>query len=185
MTLLEVCFHHIPYRKRTDESGNLAASLLVYFRGHPELNRPAGTILISPWLDPSLSRTANSPFAPVDFVYGDDKPTGTQTMARIFAGEKFKPSSPEIALALNKDLRGLPQHLCCYGAAEVYQEDSKMWIERCRVDGVDVKEYCGRGGVHTFALGGLTADSRLEGEADAVLIKYIVDQVGIKKTGNQ
>lgn len=53
-----------------------------------------------------------------------------------------------------------------------------MWIERCKADGVDVTEYCGKGGVHTFALGGLTADRDLEREADDVLLTYIERTIG-------
>lgn len=146
-----------------------------------EVPRPAGTILISPWLDPSLSRTSNSPFANVDFVYGDGTCSSTQVMASIFAGEGLDPSSPEISLALHTNLQGVPGHLCCYGSAEVYQEDSRMWIERCKADGVDVVEYIGQGGIHTFMLGGLTADSRLEKESDDVMIAYITKQVNLQK----
>ena len=119
----------------SDSAGNLAASLLIHLKDHPEIPRPAGTILISPWLDPSLQRTATSPFAQVDFVYGDGTCDGTREMAQLFAGERRDPASPEISPALSEDLTGLPGHLCCYGESEVYHEHSRRWIAKCRADG--------------------------------------------------
>jgi len=180
VTLQEVRSSHAFCHRYVDFPGNLAAALLVYLRDHPSIPRPAGTILISPWLDPSLSRTAESPFVGTDFVYGDGTCNGTRLMAKALAGDKYDPSSPEISLALSKNLKGVPSHMCCYGSAEVYQEDSKMWIQRCKEDAVDVTEYCGKGAVHTFPLGGLTADSKLENESDEILLDYIVKQVGIE-----
>ncbi|KAH0836928.1 hypothetical protein AYO21_01761 [Fonsecaea monophora] len=162
--------------------GNLVASLLVYLRDHDDIPRPACSVMISPWLDPSLSKTAKSPFAGVDFVYGDGTCEGTRGMAQLIAGKDHSPSDPEISLARSTDLKSIPPHLCCYGTAEVYQEDSKMWIAQCLADGVDVTEYSGKGAVHTFVLGGLTADAKLEEEADGVFLDYIIKHLALNRS---
>ncbi|KAK6385513.1 hypothetical protein LTS17_001081 [Exophiala oligosperma] len=160
--------------------GNLVAALLVYLRDHGEVPRPGASILISAWLDPSLSKTASSAYADVDFVYGDGTCNGTKQMAQVLAGDGRDPADPDISLALNTNLKGIPGHLCSYGSAEVYQEDSKMWIAQCRADEVDVTSYCGEGAVHTFVLGGLAADAKLEGEADDIVLEYIRKRLGIR-----
>ena len=43
---------------------------------------------------------------------------------------------------------------------------------------VDVVEYAGKGAVHTFCLGGLTAESSTEEESDRVLLNYIMQKEG-------
>lgn len=98
-------------------------------------------------------------------------------MARLLAGKENDVHSPDISPALSTDLQGVPAHLCSYGDAEVYHEDAKMWISTCQASNVDVTVYRGRGAVHTFMLGGLTADTQLELEADSVLMNYISQQV--------
>lgn len=156
-----------------DDAGNLAASLLLHLRDNPSLPRPAGTVIISGWLDPSLQNTTKSPFATVDFVYGDGTSDGTKAMAKLFAGEERNVAAPEISPALHDNLQCLPQHLCCYGKAEVYHEHSERWIAQCKADGVDVTEYARAGAVHTFMLGGLTSDAETEREADDVFMNYL------------
>lgn len=94
-------------------------------------------------------------------------------MAKLFAGEEGDVASPAISPALHDNLHGLPQHLCCYGKAEVYHEHSERWIAQCKADGVDVTEYARAGAVHTFMLGGLTSDAETEQDADAVIMSYL------------
>jgi acetyl esterase/lipase len=146
-------------------------------KDHPEVPPPAGGILISAWLDPSHRNTDTSPFSNVDFVYGDGTSKAARMQAVSFAGGRDI-SSPEISLALSTDLKGVAPHLCCYGDAEVLHEHSRTWIEQCKLDGVDVTEYAGKGAIHTFPLGGLTADSPTERLSDDILLSYIAKRVG-------
>ena len=150
--------------------------MLLYFKDHENIPRPAGTILLSAWLDMSHSMTENSQYASSDFVYIDSTHKFNHIIAKTFAGKDYSPSSPEISMALSKNLKGIPSHLCCYGSAEVFETDSKMWIQQCKADNVDVLEYCGKGGIHTFSLGGLVADKQLEKESDHVIVNYMVNQ---------
>ena len=154
--------------------GNLVAAMLLYLRDHSEIPRPAGSILISAWLDMSHSRTVHSPYAYSDFVYVDGTPAMNLDISRTFAGTEYSISDPCISMALSTNLKGVPSHLCAYGGAEVFREDNTMWIKQCRKDGVDVVEYMGKGGIHTFSLGGLAADGALERESDQVLFNYML-----------
>jgi acetyl esterase/lipase len=158
--------------------GHLAASVIHYMKDHPEIPRPGGTILISAWLDPSLENTLTSPFADIDYVYPGGSSAGAQYQARQFAGEGRDVADPEISLARDKDLKGVPPHLCIYGKVEVLEEHSRKWIENCKASGVDVIEYAPKGGIHIFPMGGFTADSRLEAESDEVVLNYIAKSVG-------
>ena len=123
-----------------------------------------------------MRNTLTSPFTWVDFVYGDGTSRAAQLQAKQLAGDR-PITSPEISLALAQDLRGLPSHMCIYGDVEVLEEHSRAWIGNCKLNGIEVEVYAGRGAIHTFPMGGLTADSFHEKESDEKMLDYIKRKV--------
>lgn len=112
--------------------GGLTAAALIALRD-AKAPLPAAGVMISPWLDLTLSGESMTSRADADPMVQRD---GLQKMADAYvaSGDAMAPTvSPLFA-----DLAGLPPLLIHVGTAETLLDDSTRFAERARAAGVDV-----------------------------------------------
>lgn len=143
-----------------------------------ELPQPSGTILISPWLDLSISspHVANSPNKYTDWLIVFD--TDAPKLASILAGD-IAIHDPRLSpLLISPDsplLKSLPRQLITAGKAEILLPDSMTWGKLVRAHGVEVIEYYPEGQIHTFSMGFplVPAGGEVERKSDKLIIEFI------------
>lgn len=123
--------------------GGLAAALLLRLReaGDP---LPAGAVLLSPWLDLTLTADA------VSAVAGDDpilRADALARSARAYAGDDLEHPLVSPVLA---DPTGLPPLLVLVGTAEILLDDSLTFARRAADAGVPVDLEMGEGLIHVW-----------------------------------
>ncbi len=113
--------------------GGLTAATLLALRdcGSP---LPAAGVLISPWLDLTLSGESMDGKAAVDPMV---QRAGLQRMADAYVGAS-DPKAPTIS-PLFADLAGLPPLLVHVGTAETLLDDSTRFADTARAAGVEVE----------------------------------------------
>jgi len=99
--------------------GHLALGLALDLKddGRP----PAGLVLISPWLDLSLSGDSYVSRAPLDVF---SQPAQLRAMAKTYLGRNGQLTDPRIAL-LNRNLAGLPPLLIHAGDHDITLDDAR------------------------------------------------------------
>ncbi len=126
--------------------GGLTLATLVSLQ-QAGLPQPAGAILISPWLDLTLSAPSHTTKAEVDFMDNRDL---FLEMRRYYLREQ-DPHSP-LASPLLADLQGLCPMLVYVGSDEVLLDDSVQLASRLRHTGVPVELQIGEGLWHTWPI---------------------------------
>jgi acetyl esterase/lipase len=126
--------------------GGLALATLVSLR-QAGLLQPAGAVLISPWLDLTLSAASYTTKAETDFMDSRDL---FLELRQYYLGEQ-DPRSP-LASPLLADLQGLPPTLVYAGSDEVLLDDSIRLAERLRHVEVPVELQIGEGLWHTWPI---------------------------------
>ncbi|OCK77445.1 alpha/beta-hydrolase, partial [Lepidopterella palustris CBS 459.81] len=124
--------------------GNLCAISAIYAR-NTGLPKPAGLILLSPWLDLTHEQTLYSPAMKTDFLT-------TFTYANPMLVEHLLPedmvaSDPQISPIFD-ELHSLPPQIVFVGGAEVLLPDSKDWVMRSKAAGNAVEFVLEQGQVH-------------------------------------
>lgn len=111
--------------------GGLTAALLLALRdaGEP---LPAGAVLLSPWLDLTLSSDAVRTRAGEDPMLRADS---LARSARAYAGDDLR---RPLVSPVHADPRGLPPLLVLVGTAEILLDDSRTFADRARAAGVPV-----------------------------------------------
>jgi monoterpene epsilon-lactone hydrolase len=123
--------------------GGLSLALMCRLRDEGE-PLPRAAVLISPWVDLSLTLSAHDGRAPLDFL----GPERVIKNAAAYAGTRplHDPSiSPVFA-----DLGGLPPLLVQTGSWELLHEQNERLVARARAAGVDVKHEIEPGMLHAF-----------------------------------
>jgi acetyl esterase/lipase len=113
--------------------GGLTAATLVALRD-TAVPLPAAGVLISPWLDLTLSGASMESKAAHDPMVQRD---GLQRMADAYVAEGDA-EAPTVS-PLFADLAGLPPMLLHVGTAETLLDDSTRFAEKARAAGVDVE----------------------------------------------
>jgi epsilon-lactone hydrolase len=126
--------------------GGLALATLVSLRqaGTP---LPAGAVLISPWLDMTLSAASYTTNAQADFLDSRDL---LLEMRQQYLGEQ-DPRMP-LASPLYADVHGLPPMLVYAGSDEVLLDDAIQVAERLRQVGGSVELQIGEGLWHLWLI---------------------------------
>jgi acetyl esterase/lipase len=138
--------------------GNLALATAIAIRD-AGLPPPAAMVLLSPWLDLSLSGDSIREQAEHDPVL---RPSWISLCARHYAGS-LALDDPRVS-PLFADLRGLPPLLIHVGGDEILLSDAQRLQQHAAAAGVDAELHCFEGLWHDFQLhAGLLA------EADASL----------------
>jgi acetyl esterase/lipase len=128
------------------DSAGAALALSVLQRGRDVgTPMPRALILLSPWVDLTLSGASVSAHAPYDFL-------SLESLA--YAAEQYlqgaDPMNP-LASPLYADLSGFPPMLVQTGGAELFFSENERLVERARAYGVDVTFNVHPGMVHVFA----------------------------------
>lgn len=105
--------------------GGLALAFLISLRDQGFTPLPAKTVLISPWLDLSLSHPDLPAYVPRDLVLPLD---GLQDAAQLYAGDEDL-QNPNIS-PLFGDLRDLGQILLLFGTEELFYPDCQVLIDK-------------------------------------------------------
>lgn len=124
--------------------GGLVLATLVSLR-QAAIPLPAGAVLISPWLDMTLSAASYTTNAEADFIDSRDL---LLEMRQRYLGER-DPHSP-LASPLFADVHGLPPMLVYAGSDEVLLDDAIHLAERLRHVGGSVELQIGEGFWHTW-----------------------------------
>ncbi|MQY24186.1 alpha/beta hydrolase fold domain-containing protein [Nocardia macrotermitis] len=122
----------------------LAATQALLSRGEP---LPARVVLISPWLDLSLSDPGLGALAEVDPFH--QRP-GLVEIGRLYADE-LDTRDPRVSPLFGL-VAGLPPLTVFCGTREMALADARTLVARARTEGVDVDYHEGRGLVHNYAL---------------------------------
>ncbi|RFU32302.1 hypothetical protein B7463_g4018, partial [Scytalidium lignicola] len=125
--------------------GGLAAMTALHAR-KSGISLPSAMVLISPWLDLTLSKTLNSPAMSTDFLinFRDANPGIVEQLLT----EGMSPGDPLVSPVFD-DLTNLPPQLIIAGTAEVLLSDSEEWVARSRMAGNKVHYLKGWGEMHT------------------------------------
>jgi monoterpene epsilon-lactone hydrolase len=126
--------------------GGLVLAMLVSLQ-QAAIPLPAGAVLISPWLDLTMSDTSYTTKAEVDFI---DSPELILEMRQQYLGEQ-DPRTP-LASPLFADLDGLPPVLIYAGSDEMLLDDAIKGAEHLHQAGVSVELQIGEGFWHTWPI---------------------------------
>ncbi|KAK5460810.1 hypothetical protein LTS15_002873 [Exophiala xenobiotica] len=139
------------------------------------LPQPAGSILISPWMDMSL-RSFQGGNALVETDYVATANTSVPMFSRMFLGQsKYKGDSPEVnpLYRTPESLRNLNPQLILVGAAEFTLQESKDWAALCRKAGVEHELVVEWGQLHVYALGSRFLDSEVRRRTDEKVVGWM------------
>ena len=126
--------------------GGLVLAMLVSLR-QAALPQPAGAVLISPWLDLTLSGASYRTNAQTDFMESRDL---LLEMRQSYLGAQ-DPRSP-LTSPLFADVSGLPPLLVYAGSDELLVDDAIQLAERLRQVGGPVELQIGEGFWHTWPI---------------------------------
>lgn len=93
------------------------------------LPSPGGLLMLSPWLDLTLTRTLLSPAMYTDYVVEFTR--GNPEIVKQFLPSSISPKSYLVSPIFD-DLTDLPPQLVMAGSAEVLLSDSEEWAQRSR-----------------------------------------------------
>ncbi|UDY37052.1 alpha/beta hydrolase [Dermatobacter hominis] len=122
--------------------GGLTAALTLALRD--DGSAPAGAVLLSPWLDLTLTNTSITELADDDPMLTAD---ALARAAEAYAGGRLK--EPLVSPVFG-DLAGLPPMLVLVGTAEILLDDSRTFAERATAAGSDVDLDVHEGLIHVW-----------------------------------
>lgn len=145
------------------------------------LPRPAGLIMLSPWLDLTRSTSGRSPNQPTDWLTTFDSEECKRGAIDVYCGtEVATASDPRVSpLWRNPSTSALPKQYLSAGQSEVLYTDSVAWAQKVREtlgEGAIETDFPA-GQVHTYAIGGWLADRHVEEESDRRILTYVRMQV--------
>lgn len=128
--------------------GGLAASLLQLIRQQEELPMPGGVVLLSPWLDMTLSGDSYDSRAEQDPVHQKKM---LQVIASQYAGDDNALDTPLLS-PLFGDLRKLPPTLIQVGDCEVGLDDSVSYSREAEAAGSPIQLSIWPEMIHVFQM---------------------------------
>lgn len=130
---------------------------------------PHALVLISPWLDLTMSGASYETLAREDIF---SKPDQLRLMARTYVGRQGNPADP-LASPVFGDLRHLPPILVHAGGADITLDDTHHLVEKARHHGARVHAHIFPGMVHHFQMfAALPETARSLGEIAAFIKDY-------------
>jgi acetyl esterase/lipase len=148
-------------------------------RGLPQ---PAGTVLISPWIDMSTHpRDGGNALMETDYVIG------ANTVTPAFAAKwlnGISAISPEVnpLYVQSEKLQALNPQLILVGGGEFALQEAKDWASLCRKAGVKHRIVCEWGELHIYALGSSWIEPSVRRRTDASIIDWM--KQCLLETGN-
>ncbi|KAF5640798.1 hypothetical protein F52700_3509 [Fusarium sp. NRRL 52700] len=141
------------------------------------LPQPAATILISPWIDMSLTAyRGGNPAVETDYFIVANE--AVPRLARLFAGD-FALDSPEVNPLSRQpeEIHGLCPQLILAGGAEFALYDSKAWAQLCAAAKVRQQLHVEWGHLHIYALGSRWIDPAIRKRTDLMIIGWMIKHV--------
>lgn len=160
-----------------DSAGGGLSVLSAIQAQQEQLPQPAGSILISPWVDMSLSAYEGGNQAVMsDFLANAN--TAVPVMAKAFLGV-YSSTDAEVNPLLQplQRINGLNPQRVFVGAAEFALSDSKDWARRCQEAGVKCELHIEWGLMHLWALGSNFIEPALREKTDARMVDWIIEYV--------
>lgn len=145
--------------------GGLSASFCEYLAGN-DMAQPEHLILISPWVDVSMSGDYEK-YDELDPMLGVD---GLREMGEVWAGDldsKDYKVSP-----LFGDMENLPRTTIFVGTHEIFYPDIVKFFNKLNDNGVDVELNIGEGMSHVYPLYPMVPESK---EAFKHIVEIIID----------
>ncbi|KIW78550.1 hypothetical protein Z517_08388 [Fonsecaea pedrosoi CBS 271.37] len=141
------------------------------------LPQPAGSVLVSPWLDLALDafRGGNASVETDYVVTGNTiLPLFTDMFLR---GTGLKGSDAEINPLRRKpsELKGLHRQLIFVGSAEVVTQEGKRWADVCEAADIEHKLVIEPGQLHVYAMGSSWIDPGVRNKTDDIIVDWIWD----------
>jgi acetyl esterase/lipase len=134
--------------------GGIALALAQQLRDR-SLPLPAHLVLLSPWLDVTMSDPSQPTLARIDPIL--DIPGG-RAAGRMYAGD-LPPTDPRVS-PLFGTLRGLPPIAVIAGTRDLLYADARRLAEKARAEGARVELYEHDGLFHVFVAVGLPETRR-------------------------
>lgn len=160
------------------DSAGGGLSVISALHAHEEsLPQPAGSILISPWIDMSLSAYEGGNLAVMsDFLVAAN--TAVPAMAKSFLGV-YAGTDPEVNPIYRPldQIKGLNPQLIFVGAAEFALSDSKDWARRCKDAAVKCELHVEWGQMHIWAMGSSFIKPELREKTDTRMVDWMIECV--------
>lgn len=118
-----------------DSAGGALAVSIALQAIQKSIPPPHCLVLLSPWLDLSLSGDSYTSRAPLDIF---SKPEQLRAMARSYVGREIEFDDPR-ASPLYADLKGLPPTLIHAGDHDITLDDAKSFTRRAKAAELDVQ----------------------------------------------
>lgn len=146
----------------------------------PGLNlpQPAASILISPWLDTSLSlyNAGGNPTSQTDYINTSN--TSVPAMFRLFLGEADGSDPGVNPLHRQPDeIRFLNPQLILTGGAEMAMFDGRQWADLCARAGIKHELTLEWGQLHIYAMGSAWVDPGVRLKTDNRILEWIDENI--------
>ncbi|KAF5385349.1 hypothetical protein D9615_001202 [Tricholomella constricta] len=156
--------------------GGLCLALLMYLRDH-NYSLPAGAILMSPWVDLTMSCESwdsNASFDVVPFPAQDDH----MNPVALYLGERMEDYlTHPYASPLFGDFEGLPPLLIQVGDAEVLRDEVTLLAHKATLAGVDVRHELFEDAIHVFQAYPFLAATRRAFSSMKNFVRNILPQI--------
>lgn len=138
-----------------------------------QLPQPAGSILLSPWIDMSMRAfNGGNALAETDYVNANrDIPV----LVKKWLQDKFAPTSPQVNPLYRQpvEIEGLNPQLILVGAAEFTLPEARDWAALCERAGVKHRLVCEWGQLHNYALGSAWVEPAIKHRTDASIVSWM------------
>ena len=146
--------------------GGLSAAFCEYLSSN-ELTQPEHLILISPWVDVSMSGDYDD-YIDLDPMLGVD---GLVEVGKVWAGDLD--TTDYRVSPLFGDINGLPQTTIFVGTHEVLYPDILKFYNKLKDSGIDAELIVGEGMIHVYPIYPLVPESK---EAFKKIVETILDE---------
>lgn len=150
------------------------------------LSQPAGSILMSPWIDMSEERSRNGyPEVETDYVITAN--LLIPSITRLFLGDAPGTSPDVNPLFCSRDqVSKLTPQLILAGAADVALRDSEMWVHMLKKTGVRHDFVVELGQMHIYAIGSSFLDPKVRKLTDEKIMDWMKKCIGgnVVRTGD-
>ncbi|KIY51988.1 alpha/beta-hydrolase, partial [Fistulina hepatica ATCC 64428] len=155
--------------------GGLAVALLMYLRDN-KYPLPSGGILMSPWVDLTLSCASWDTNADYDVVPIPDPNSHMNPITCYLGGNVDAYIAHPYASPLFGDFTGLPPLLVQCGDAEVLRDEITLLAHKARSAGVDVRLELYQDAVHIFQMFPFLDASRRAFESIGAFVREVLPQ---------
>ncbi|KAJ5707659.1 hypothetical protein N7488_007460 [Penicillium malachiteum] len=137
------------------------------------LPQPAGSILISPWINMSTHpRDGGNALMETDYVVGANTTTPHSAMKWL---NGISPTDPDVIPIHRKpeELKGLKPQLILVGGGEFALQEARDWASLCRKADIQHEIVCEWGQLHIYALGSAWIAPSVREKTDRSIVTWI------------